>query len=213
MKPRPVLERGRSARLAAGLICLLGMAAALAVPVRADEVTFHDLTDTVTATVASTSSGSHVAIDLCGIFSIPFNGTSVSVEGCKATITGPAASRSFRAPLLTLIGGDNGNVSDAILVLSSLTNSNQLEVVFASDLGTPNEPGLGAPCSAFPGGCQATESGSVQTGLTITWSNGAKDKVHFASDAEGSGVVPEPASLLLLGSALLAFACLKRWLS
>jgi hypothetical protein len=185
---------------------LLGVALVLALPARADEVTFNDLTDTVTATVTVTSSGSHISVGQCGLLSITLNGTSVSVEGCKVTVTGPSNSSSFTAPLVTLIGGDNGNISDAIVVSKDILNNNAADVIFASDLGTPQEPGIGVPCSAFSltGGCQVTENGSVQTGATIMWSNGQSDDIHFQSDTEST--TPEPSTLLLLGGGLVTIA-------
>jgi hypothetical protein len=212
MKLSHAKQGGRCARVTIGLICLMGVAAVVTLPARADEVTFNDLTDTVAATITPSTSGSHVTINECGIFSVPFHGTAVSVEGCKATIVGPANSRSFDARLLTLIGGDNGNVSDAILVLSNFSDKNELQVIFASDLGIPGEPGIGVPCSTVPGGCQLTETGGVQPGVKITWSNGAMDTVSFQSDTDS--IAPEPSSLLLLGGGLLVVAgYLKRRLT
>lgn len=205
MKLSHAKQGGRCTRVSIGLICLLGMAAVVALPARGDEVTFNDLTDTVSATVTSSSSGSSVTIDQCGLFSVTILGRSVAVEGCKATIVGPANSDSFKARTLTLIGGDNGNVSDAIIVTPDLLNHNKLQVIFASD---PEVPGIGVACSTIPGGCQVTETGSVQSGVTITWSNDKTDKVSFKSDTDS--IVPEPSSLVLLAGGLLAVALKKR---
>ena len=202
MKLRHAMQGGRCAKVIVGLTSLLGLALVLALPARADVVTFHDLTDTVTATVTSSTSGSKVTINECGLLSIELKPRSpVSVEGCRATIVGPANSTSFTVPLLTLIGGDNGNVSDAILVLSDFSDKNKLQVIFASDLEIPGKPGIGMACDTFPHSCQVTETGGVQAGATITWSNGATDTVSFQSDAEG--MVPEPSTLTLLGGGLL----------
>jgi hypothetical protein len=181
---------------------LLGVVLVVALPVRADEVTFNDLTDTVSATVTSSNSGSSVTINQCGLFTVNFRGTMVSVEGCKATIVGPSASSSFRAPLLTLIGGDNGKVSDAIIVTPDVFKDNKLHVIFASDTEIAGVPGIGVACSTIPGGCQVVETGGVQSGVTIHWSNGKSDSVNFKSD--GDSMVPEPSSLMLLGAGLLA---------
>jgi hypothetical protein len=201
-KLRLAMQCGRCARVTAALASLLAAAVVLALPARADVVTFNDLTDTVTATITSSTSGSKVKINECGILTIELKPRSpVSVEGCMATIVGPDDSSSFKAPLLTLIGGDNGNVSDAILVLSDFSDKNKLRVIFASDLEIPGKPGIGVPCNTFPTGCKVTETGGVQPGITITWSNDAKDTVSFQSDAES--IVPEPSSLMLLGGGLL----------
>jgi hypothetical protein len=193
-----------------GLICLMAVVV-LARLARADEVTFNDLGDTVSTTVTSSSSGSSVTIDLCGIFSVPFHGTAVSVEGCKATIAGPADSDSFKAPLLTLIGGDNGKISDAIIVTPDVLDDNKLHVIFASDLEIPGTPGIGVACSTIPGDCQVTETGGVQPGVTITWGNHATDIVSFKSDTDS--IVPEPSSLILMGGGLLVVGYLKRRLT
>jgi hypothetical protein len=195
-------QGGTCTRVNVGLICLMAVAAVLALPARADEVTFNDLTDTVSATVTSSSSGSSVTIDQCGLFSVTIRGTAVSVEGCKATIVGPANSSSFQARTLTLIGGDSGNVSDAIIVTPDILNDNKLHVIFASDPEIPGTPGIGVACSTVLGGCQVTETGGVQSGLTITWSNHKTDTINFKSDTDS--IVPEPSSLVLLGGGLLA---------
>ena len=204
-KLRLAMQYRRCARVTAALASLLAALAAavvLALPARADVVTFNDLTDTVTATITSSTSGSKVTINECGILTIELKPRSpVSVEGCMVTIVGPANSSSFKAPLLTLIGGDNGNVSDAILVSSDFSDKNKLRVIFASDLEIPGKPGIGVPCDTFPIGCQVTETGGVQPGITIKWSHGAKDTVSFQSDV--MSIVPEPSSLMLLGGGLL----------
>jgi hypothetical protein len=191
-------------RVTIGLICLIAAAAVVALPARGDEVTFNDLTDTVSATITSTSSGSSVTIDQCGLFSVTIHGTMVSVEGCKATIVGPANSSSFQARTITLIGGDNGKVSDAIIVTPDILKDNKLHVIFASDPDIPGMPGIGVPCSTIPGGCQVTETGGVQPGVKITWSNDKTDTVSFKSDTDS--IVPEPSSLALLGGGLLVVA-------
>src|ERR1700680_3092592 len=200
MKLRHAMQGG--ARVTAWLITVLAGAVVLSLPARADVVTFNDLTDTVKAKITSSTSGSKVTINECGILTIELKPRSpVSVEGCMVTIVGPANSSSFKAPLLTLIGGDKGNVSDAILVFSDFSDKNKLQVIFASDLEIPGKPGIGVACNTFSIGCTVTETGGLQPGITITWSNGAKDTVSFKSDADG--IVPEPSSLTLLGGGLL----------
>lgn len=204
----PLARRGSFSACLAGAASLLGVALSLALPVRADEVTFHDLIDTVTAT----KSGSRVTIvgGGCGVSTVTLGGQSVSAEGCQATITAPDDSTSFDAPRLILIGGDNGNISDAILVTKV---GKVAHVLFLSDphvLSGKSE--LSIPCSRF-GGCQLTETGVVQTGVTIEWNkDGGTDTVKFQSDTDST--VPEPASLILLGGGLLVVGgYLKRRLS
>ena len=84
-------------------------------------------------------------------------------------------------------------------------------VLFLSDPHVPGKPELSIPCSRF-GGCQLTETGGVQIGATIAWNNGGTDTVSFKSDTDS--MVPEPASLMLLGGGLLVVAgYMKRRLS
>jgi len=70
---------------------------------------------------------------------------------------------------------------------------------FDSDL--PALEGVPVPCPVGPGGSLCVpETGGPQLVGTITWSGGITDNILIESDKEG--VVPEPASLLLLGSGL-----------
>jgi hypothetical protein len=181
------------AALAAGLPLLMSVSA------RADTVNFADTTDTV----LGTTTGSRASIDsvmgnqLCGLQTVTLGGQTIAAEGCFASITAPAA-------LATLNGGDHlylvnegGVVSDAIAVTQVLGT---VHVVFLSDASVAGqEPGLPLTCAAFAGLC--TTIGEVGT-IPVNWSTGTKDTVTFQSDAPG--VVPEPATLTLLGSGLLA---------
>jgi hypothetical protein len=77
-----------------------------------------------------------------------------------------------------------------------------VEIIFLSDANVAGqEPGLPVTCAKFDGVCSTLgEVGSI----SLNWSNGITDTVTYQSDTES--VVPEPASLTLLGSGLLAIA-------
>jgi PEP-CTERM motif len=181
---------------AATLAVVVSMAVAAA-PSRASSstVTFNDLTDTLTASATS----SRITTTPCGFIHITLMGQNLNVEGCTATITGPSGSSSFTAPSMVFIGGDNGHVSDLIMISPGAIADTAL-VTFASD---PIEE-MPFMCSDV-GGCAISENGRLQLGAQIKWNNRdhTKDKIKFASDVE---MVPEPASLVLLGGGLLAMA-------
>jgi PEP-CTERM motif len=181
--------------LAATLVVVVSMAVAAA-PSRASSstVTFNDLTDTLTA-----SATSNRITTTCGFIHITLMGRNLTPEGCTATITGPSGSSSFTAPSMVFIGGDNGQLSDLIMISPGAIADTAL-VTFASD---PIEE-MPFTCSDV-GGCAITENGRLQLGAQIKWNNRdhTKDKIKFASDVE---MVPEPASLVLLGGGLLAMA-------
>ena len=95
-----------------------------------------------------------------------------------------------------LIGEGNGTVSDTIGSLTNTTDT--MTFTFTSNPATETNLGL---CPNA--GCNITENGRVQnTGLTISWvgtSGTAQDTISFGPDISD---VPEPASLILLGSGL-----------
>jgi hypothetical protein len=167
-------------------------------PARADNVIFHDTTDTVTATTsASDPTNPRITISQCGITTPdPVFGTGLLLEACTATVSAPsgATAISLTGPFSTVFGEGDGTVSDFI---ASTFNLPTTTIEFLSDTS------VGIPCS---GACVVTEDGTVQSFGTLTWldKNGAvlaTDNVSFQSDVE---VVPEPASVALLGSGLLS---------
>ena len=184
--------------LSALVIVMLAML--MAVPSRADDVTFFDSTETLTAG----TTGSRITIPACG-----FTTTDVLVgfalEGCTATLSAPSGSvftgASFNS--LVLIGESDGTISDAILVDAITTDT--ATITFLSD---PSEVGLPIPCSGSAvGTCTITEDGTVQFAGSISWTDDTTgavttDNISFQSDVDAP--VPEPASLTLLGSGFLA---------
>ncbi len=170
-------------------------------PARADSVIFHDTTDTVTATTsASDPTNPRITISQCGITTPdPFFATGLLLEACTATLSAPsgATGLNLSGGGFMAFGEGDGTASDFIAFELSLPTTT---ITFFSDTSA------GIPCSDFFGGCAVTEDGTVQSSETLTWLDNsgailATDNVSFQSDVE---VVPEPASLALLGSGLLA---------
>jgi PEP-CTERM motif len=110
---------------------------------------------------------------------------------------------------------ENGVISDALIVygLPSLGGllPTSAHAIFLSDATVAGaEPGPGLPLSCDQLNAAAGLTGVACTPMNgadsvkVTWSNGTTDTISYQSDAPG--VVPEPASMVLLGSGLLALA-------
>ena len=187
-----------SLRLFLSTLVIVMLAMLMAVPSRADDVTFFDTTDTVTASTTS----SRITIPTCGVTTTIAGIT--GLEACVALISAPAGFVFLAGVSPQFIGEADGSVSDVILVDGSLITS--ATVTFLSD---PSEAGIPLLCSAV-GGCAVTEDGTVQLGDTITFgiplAVQTTDSIFFQSDVNAAPPVPEPASLTLLGSGLLAIA-------
>jgi hypothetical protein len=98
---------------------------------------------------------------------------------------------------------EGGKISDVLALFTGLDGA--LHAVFVSDPATmAGEVGLPALTLCSTLGSLCTSSTNERQTISINWSNGKKDTVSFQSDSEGGGVVPEPGSLALLGSGLLA---------
>ena len=164
---------------------------------RADDVTFLDASGSMSV---NTSSSRITA--------------TCTTEQCNAMIVAPQAatfsSTSLFPPLH--ISELNGTISDTLdsLPTCAATPCGQDALAsFQSD--DDSGAGLfgGQTCADFSNPC-ITENGSVQQGGTITWDNGTVDTIFFKSDFERTPEVPEPGTLVLLGSGLISLVGFAR---
>ena len=196
---------------------IVALALFMCVSVRADTspvtVNFVDNTNEGTVTFTFTGSPTRSGGSVCGnsIFGIPLDtGVSVTGEGCFTSIVAPTGFSTPTSPnrgaalnLFTVT--ENGSVSDLLVI--AFPGDGTAQLLFVSDasvngteVGLNSSPiDLATTCATF--GCTPIgETGSIQ----ITWSDGkggtVTDTISFQSDSE----VPEPASLGLLGTGLLA---------
>jgi hypothetical protein len=143
----------------------------------ADQITFHDLTDVL-------------SVDGIGIVNAACS--TATLEVCIVTLIAPSGGTFVSGPTSTVFIGEGGSaVSDAVLFANG---TNTVTLTFESDI---NASGSIVLCPVV--GC-VPETGASQSAGTITWSTGTTD-INFVSDAPESAV-PEPASLVLLGSGL-----------
>lgn len=171
--------------LLAALFCVFTLAAQTA---KADSITFQD---TTTDNIVSVSGSSRLAtVAGCGS----------AVEICSITLSAPTGSvfSSSSLPATIFIGEGNGTISDELL-FGVAPDKSFVTLTFVSD----SDSGLGLGTCPITPAC-ISESGLSQLAGSVTWINGtltSSDSISFASDAP-EGVVPEPTSLLLLGSGL-----------
>src|SRR6202171_76080 len=175
--------------------------------VRADQttITFTDTSESLTATATGRAKIVTLPIlgPLCG--TVPAGQT--KVEGCIVRIDAPSGA-SFSSGNQVYLAAENSTVnSDAIVVVG---HGSYVFVTFISDtVVSGQEQGLPPTCNqlkklADVDTCtNISEAGSIH----ITWGTGSNmgtDTVNFQSDTPG--FAPEPTSLVLLGSGLLAIA-------
>ena len=152
-------------------------------PSLADKITFYDLSDTVTVSVTDPS---REIASVDGSSDLPFEFASVTVGPPEpgATVEGLEIVLYFTEPGPAI--GCCVPLSDQIDISSS--GSMALVTFFSFDDGPPVFPNCGGdPC--------VEETGGIQPGGSLHWSDGTVDIIQFQSDVSE---IPEPSTVMLL---------------
>ena len=219
-----VRDSGRSAAtaiqsarwLACSLTALVLTAGGWPTAAKADIITFSDTTETVSMSQSGSS------LSQISSFPCPTTGVILSLETCfqtyqkaggaslVAVVTPSGESFAPGNGLAVEIFDQDGITPSDILLLSVLPD-NQVQLEFDSDIDGSNLSIEKDIVLLTLQGVQflpsLTETGGVQDGFTLVWTQGSNDLVRFSSDIDP---VPEPSSIVLLGGLLLGFSYLLR---
>lgn len=184
---------------------------------KADTITFSDTTETMSMSQSGSS--------LSQISNFPCPGTGVifPLEVCSQnyqkaggfTLVDVVSSsgQSFATQpgnvfAVEIFEQDGTTPSDILLL--SVQSDNQVQLELDSDIEGPLLIDKDLVLLTLNGARflpSLTETGGVQDGFTLVWTQGSNDLVQFSSDIDA---VPEPSSIVLLGGLLVGFSYFLR---
>jgi len=187
---KPVIKRGLQ------VLALFAVLATAFATVDAATITIDDIADGIPVV---TTNGSPITVLSSGPESLHFTFVAACFQSgaCSPSVSVP--------PFVGTLLERGSMVPSDRLILNSVVGGGTVDVVFGSDPVIPPLPGIVNPASIT-----AIEDGAFQELGRITSGVGPElsDRIFVRSDVE---VVPEPATLFLLGSTMAGLGLTARW--